>query len=128
MSRFCDHFYVKEARSFLEQKNVDSYRGRRISRVPDPQITGVCHQFCEENGLIKGFNTYRETLRKTVVFCPAVTGGPACNGRDIEKTLCEDIQMAVSGIIKKQSIPEFAQVHWERAETECPQCRFCIRF
>lgn len=50
------------SREFLAQHRVLRYRGKTVSEMSDRDVIHACHVWCEDNGLTREFNEFRDKM------------------------------------------------------------------
>lgn len=86
-------FLADISRDFLMQKNLIRYKMRKIAEMSDNEVISCCHHYCEDNGLVDEWQSFRLSKEKALSYCPYLKAF-------IESGLCYDMQMVSFGYVK----------------------------
>lgn len=103
---------------FLLLQNVYKYRMKKIEDMTDDEIISCCHCFCEENHLIKEWETYRNNIEAQYRYCSYLE-------QYIDGGFCYDLQMIVGGFMKPSVLPELT-IDKENCSNHCSKCKYCL--
>lgn len=102
------------SRDFLKENKAHRYRTQSVEDMTDSEVVSSCHRFCEENGLMREFNVYRERIEAEYVWCEHL-------GEYVSPGACYDMQMIAGGYIKPDSLPDIKIERLKLMEA-CERC------
>lgn len=106
------------SRQFLKDKNVYRYRMKKVLEMTDDEVISCCHWYCEENDLIKEWNTYREKIESQYCYCSYLE-------QYIDNSFCYNLQMIAGGFIKPSAIPEIT-IDKVKCSEHCFDCEHSL--